>query len=151
MNLKKLMIVIALLAIGTMAFALGARESMTEDEALAALELKIVELGLTDEEAVAVREAFYALEEGGFQARQALRLAEDCLEEGLRTQEMLQLAEQVRLRTKAGDSLEKLEEMVRERIRTATRAGGNGNGQVPGGAEGAGAGTGSGTGSGIKP
>ena len=46
MNLKKLMIVIALLAIGTMAFALGARESMTEDEALAALELKIVELGL---------------------------------------------------------------------------------------------------------
>lgn len=145
--MKKLMLVIALLAAGTLTFALGARESMTEDEALAALEVKIVELGLTNEEATAVREAFYALEEGGFQARQALRLTEDCLDEGLRTREMLQLTEQVRLRTKDGDSVEKLEAMVRERIRTATRAGGNGNGQVPGGTEGSGAGTGAG----LKP
>ncbi|MBN1242770.1 MAG: hypothetical protein JXA15_08690 [Spirochaetales bacterium] len=147
--MKKMMLVIALLAAGTMAFALGARESMTEDEALAALELKIAELELTDEEAAAVREAFYALEEGGFQARQALRLTEDCLDEGLRTAEMLQLSEQVRLRTKDGDSLEKLEEMVRERIRTAARTGGNGKGQAPGGAEGVGAGAGPGTG--LKP
>ena len=149
--MKKLMLVVALLTAGTLAFAMGARESMTEDEALAALELKIVELGLTDEEAAAVREAFYALEEGGIQARQALRLADDCLDEGLRTREMLQLAEQVRLRVKDGDSLEKLEEMVRERIRTATRTGDSGNGQVPGGAEGAGSGTGAGTGTKLKP
>ena len=137
--MKKLMIVIALLAAGTMAFAMGAREDMSEEEALARIDAKIAELGLTLEDAGAAKEAFLAIEAAGVRLREALSLTEESLKEGLRAGDMLQLAEQVRERIKTGDSAEQLKEMIRERIRTATRAGGNGNGQAPGGAEGAGA------------
>lgn len=119
--MKKIVAIVACLAMAGAAFGLGARQSMTEEEALAAIDQKVAELGLRLEEAQAAEQAFIAIAQAGVRVREALRIVNEGLEDGLRLREMNQIA--VRARELRGEGLAegKVEEALRSMTRTMTQ------------------------------
>ncbi|HPE36163.1 MAG TPA: hypothetical protein PK625_03375 [Spirochaetales bacterium] len=147
--MKKTLTVLLFMALAVSAFAMGARQAMTEDEALAMIDAKVTELELTLEDSQAAKEAFAAMVEAQVRVENAFRVVSDAMDGGLKAKEMTALAEQVRQRSKAGGSAGECEEaaklMVREQIRTRDQAqlkDGSGDGvtDLPGTGAGAGAG-----------
>ena len=120
--MKRLVTMAVLLATGALVFAMGTRQSMTEDEALALIDQKIIDMNLTLEDADAAEEAFTAMIEAKVQVRNAFRIVSDALDGGLKAREMTELAVQTRLRIQqglsAGGCEDAARDMVRERIRT---------------------------------
>jgi hypothetical protein len=125
--MKRVIAVLVFITIGTMVFALGAREGMTEEEAIAKIEEKVTAMALTLEEAEAAEQAFQAIVATGARIRNALDIVTDALDEGLRTQDMNELTVQLRARINeelsAGQSEDAARDMVQERIRLRTQDG----------------------------
>lgn len=119
--MKKIVAIVACLAMAGAAFGLGSRQSMTEEDALAAIDQKVAELGLRLEEAQAAEQAFIAITQAGVRIREALRIVNEGLEDGLRLREMNQIA--VRARELRGEGLgeAKVEEALRTMTRTMTQ------------------------------
>lgn len=119
--MKKIVAIVACLAMAGAAFGLGARQTMSEEEALAAIDQKAAELGLRLEEAQAAEQAFMAIAQAGVRVRDALRIVNEGLEDGLRLREMNQIA--VRARELQGEGLgeAKVEEALRTMARTMTQ------------------------------
>lgn len=119
--MKKLIVVVVLLAMGMAVFALGTRQAMTQDEALALIDQKAIELNLSIGDKNATEDAFMALIEAKVQVRNAFQIVSGALDEGLKNMEMTQLATQIRDRIKQGQSAGQCEDaakdMIRERIR----------------------------------
>jgi len=101
--MKRFIALAVLFAIGSMAFALGARDQMTEEEALALIDQKVAELQLTLEESEAAEQAFLAIVAAGGRIKQALAVVRAALDDGLRAKEMNEIA--VRMRARIGEEL----------------------------------------------
>jgi hypothetical protein len=125
--MKRVIAVLVFIALGSMVFALGAREGMTEEEAIAKIEEKVAALQLTLEEAEAAEQAFQAMVATRARIRNALDIVIDALDEGLRAQDMNELTIQLRARINeelsAGQSEDAARDMVQERIRLRTQDG----------------------------
>lgn len=119
--MKRLIALVVLVTVGTMAFARGAREQMTEEEALVLIDQKIAELQLTLEESEASEQAFLAIVAAGARIKQALTIVTDALDDGLEARAMNEIAVQMRARVgdelSAGKSEDAAREMARERVR----------------------------------
>lgn len=119
--MKRLIAMTVLIAIGSMAFALGNREQLTEEEALALIDQKIAELQLTLEESEAAEQAFLAILAAGGRIKQALAVVTDALEDGLEAEGMNEIAIRMRARVgeelSAGKSESAAREMAREKVR----------------------------------
>jgi hypothetical protein len=120
--MKKQLIALLMLALGALAFGLGAREALTEDEALALIDQKLVQLDATLEDRAAAGEAFQALVQAHVRVQNAYKILSDAIEGGLRYEEMTALRTQTQAKLAAGASSGACEDaakaMVRERVRT---------------------------------
>jgi hypothetical protein len=123
--MKKLIAALVFITIGTMVFALGAREGMTEEEAIAKIEERTAALQLTLEDAEAAEQAFQAIVATGARIRNALGIVTDALEEGLRARDMNELTIRLRARINeklsAGESEKAARAMVQEQLRLRVR------------------------------
>jgi hypothetical protein len=82
--MKKRLFALLMLALGVLAFGLGAREALTEDEALALIDQKLVQLDATLEDRAAAGEAFQALVQARVRVQNAYKIVADAIEGGLR-------------------------------------------------------------------
>lgn len=119
--MKRLMTMTMLLAMGALAFAMGARESMTKDQALALIDQKIADMRLNVQDADAAEDALNAMIEAKVQVREAFRIVSDALDGGLKAAEMTELAVQTRLRFRQGLSAGACEDAARDMVRERTR------------------------------
>lgn len=135
--MKRVIAVLAFITIGSMVFALGAREGMTKEEAIAKIEEKIVAMQLTLEDSEATEQAFQAMVATGARIRNALEIVSNALDEGLRTKDMNELTVRLRARINqelsAGKSEDAARDMVQEQIRERIQDGsGEGTGEAAG-------------------
>jgi hypothetical protein len=119
--MKRFIAVTVLIAIGSLAFALGNREQLTEEEALALIDQKVAELQLTLEESEAAEQAFLAILAAGGRIKQALAVVTKALDDGLEAEAMNEIAVQMRARIgeelSAGKSEAAAREMAQEKVR----------------------------------
>lgn len=123
--MKRVVAIIGMLALTVAAFGLGNRQGMTEEEALALIDQKVMELKLTLEEGEASKEALKAIVQAGARVQEALKIINQALDDGLRVQEMNEIA--LRMRSMAGEGLSEgncedaarnmVQLMVQERLR----------------------------------
>jgi hypothetical protein len=120
--MKKRLFALLMLALGVLAFGLGAREALTEDEALALIDQKLIQLDATLEDRAAAGEAFQALVQARVRVQNAYKIVSDAIEGGLRYEEMTALRTQTQAKLAAGASSAACEDaakaMVREQVRT---------------------------------
>jgi hypothetical protein len=120
--MKKRLFALLMLALGVLAFGLGAREALTEDEALALIDQKLVQLDATLEDRAAAGEALQALVQARVRVQNAYKVVSDAIDGGLRAAEMTALRTQTQAKLAAGASSGDCEDaakaMVREQIRT---------------------------------
>lgn len=138
--MKKFWMFVACLAIAGSAFALGNRETMTEEEALAFINQKVTDLGLTLEDAEAASQAFLAMHQAGLRVSDALTLIGQALDEGVVAENFKGIAVQARTMAAEGKTARELQSgmkaMVQEQLKTAS----NRSGSATGSADGSGAG-----------
>ncbi|PKL25182.1 MAG: hypothetical protein CVV47_07825 [Spirochaetae bacterium HGW-Spirochaetae-3] len=119
--MKRIVIIVALLAAAGMAFAQATSEPTAEGEALGLLLRQTTMLRLSVRDYDAASGAFQVMTRAGIMVRNAYRLVSEGLDGGLRAEDMIQLAEKVRLRSEHGFGPAECEnaarEMIRERVR----------------------------------
>ena len=124
--MKRLMAVAVLIAMGGLVFAMGAKSPMTQDEAIALIDLKVATMQLSAEDGEAAKEALTVMIQARLRVENAYRIVSDALDGGLKSQDMLELATRTRQRIQLGESAKLCEkaaqEMVQERTRTRTQA-----------------------------
>ncbi len=120
-TMKKFFAVIAFLAMAGAAFGLGNRQSMTEEEALALIDQKVVELKLQLQDGEAAQEAFKAMVQAGARVQEALKIVNKALEDGLRVREMNEIALRMRAMIGQGLSAGKCEDAAQDMVRLMIR------------------------------
>lgn len=120
--MKKRLFALLMLALGVLAFGLGSRQAITEEEALALIDQKLIQLEATLEDRGAAEEAFKALVQARVRVENAYRIVAEAIEGGLRAAEMTALRTQTQAKLAAGASSGDCEDaaklMVREQVRT---------------------------------
>ncbi len=120
--MKKLITMVALIVMGGLVFAMGAKAPMTQDEAIALIDQKIATMQLTLDDGAAAKEALTAMIQARIRVENAYRIVSDALDGGLRVQDMLMLATQTRQRIQQGQSAKLCEEAAQEMVQQRTRA-----------------------------
>ncbi|HAE20780.1 MAG TPA: hypothetical protein DCG47_00430 [Spirochaetaceae bacterium] len=120
--MKKQLIALLMLVLGVLAFGLGARQALTEEEALALIDQKLIRLEATLEDRAAAEEAFQALVQARVRVQNAYRIVSDAIEGGLRAKEMTALRTQTQAKLAAGASSGDCEDAAKAMVREQLRA-----------------------------
>jgi len=118
--MKRVLVLLACSLLATSLFALGNRESLTEEEALARIDQKIASLGLTLTDAKAAEQAFTAILGAGLQIRNALAIVTDALDDGSEAAELNEVATLAKQLQNEGRDPRAFEKEVRAKLTDRT-------------------------------
>lgn len=120
--MKRLVAVFMALAVAGIALAQDIAAPVNEDKTMQLLLQKSTQLSMTAQDTSTAAEAFKAMLQAGIEVQNAYRMISGALNDGLRTEEMKKLADQIALRSRQGNSPAECEivarTMLREQLRT---------------------------------